>query len=155
MAISTLSPLIAIVLASSAIAATTPPPDEQGRIYTEPRFTTADEELKANHDSLFGWPFFTDNNDDESADLIKRFRCHASIHHVYSCLRLSLFKFPPHHSFDLFHPAAVEDCCTAISNFRDQCGDFSIAKFETFIFPPLLFKRCTVNDAPAVGIFLN
>ncbi|KAJ9537382.1 hypothetical protein OSB04_030115 [Centaurea solstitialis] len=149
MAINTFSLLIAIVLASSATAAmAAPPPDEQGRIYAEPRFATRDEELKANDDSLFGWPFFTNNNH-QSIDLIKIFRCHTSVHRVYSCLRLSLFKFPPQRNFDLFHPAAAEDCCPAISNFRDQCGDFSIAKFETFIFPPLLFKRCAVNDPPA------
>ncbi|KAI3692635.1 hypothetical protein L6452_32456 [Arctium lappa] len=44
---------------------------------------------------------------------------------------------------------ATEDCCTAIGNFRDKCGDFNIAKFESFIFPPLFFKKC--SDPPATS----
>ncbi|CAI9277422.1 unnamed protein product [Lactuca saligna] len=118
---------LAVVLASSAIAMA-----EQ----------TLDQEL----DELFKWPSLTHHYD--SLSFFKKFQCVASIHKVYSCLRLSFLKFNTQ-NFQLLH--AATDCCTSISHFRERCSDCKIGQFESFLFPPLLFKQCIAGDAAAPG----
>ncbi|KAK1430873.1 hypothetical protein QVD17_13956 [Tagetes erecta] len=105
-------------------------------------------------DALFQWPSFINNHHhhDASASFIKRVQCGASIHNVYACLRSSFVKIPNHHQHqhNLLH--AATDCCTTVTNFRDRCSGFRIAKLESFIFPAMLFKQCVAggdSQAPA------
>ncbi|KAI3755992.1 hypothetical protein L1987_55803 [Smallanthus sonchifolius] len=99
------------------------------------------------NDALLQWPSFT-NNHHASAGFAKRVHCGVSIHNVYACLRSSFVKIPTH-QHNLLHVAT--DCCTSMADYRNICGDFPIGKFETFIFPALLFKQCSVGagDPPS------
>lgn len=82
----------------------------------------------------------------DSTTLIKKFQCGATIHNVYSCIRLSFININSQKNH-LLHSAP--DCCTTITAFRERCGDFGVAKLESFIFPPMITSKCSVIDPPA------
>ncbi|KAL4567761.1 hypothetical protein LXL04_023354 [Taraxacum kok-saghyz] len=119
---------IAVVLASSAIAA------------------IAEQSLRQENDALIKWPSLTHHYG--SPTFIKKFQCGTSIHNVYACLRLSFLKFNSQ-NFHLLH--AATDCCATVRNFRATCSDSQIGKFESFLFPPVLFKQCMAGDVAAAG----
>ncbi|KAI3503919.1 hypothetical protein L1887_32411 [Cichorium endivia] len=98
------------------------------------------------NEELFKWPSLTHHYG--SSTFIKEIECGTSIHSVYACLRSSFLNFNSH-NFHLLHTAT--DCCATISDFREKCSDSNVLKFESFIFPPLLFKQCAVGDVGAPG----